>query len=84
MEVPFKGLRADGIKAMSRGFSGGNKQSNLPIQEIAVEFVYCRQQKIKNYNGNRPFLIFSTFDMDKLGKICRHHGKKRLKISMMA
>ena len=25
--------------------------------------------------------IFSTFDVDKLGKIRRHHWKKRLKIS---
>ena len=25
--------------------------------------------------------FFSTFDMDKFGKICRHHWKERLKIS---
>ena len=33
---------------------------------------------------NRPFrffFFFSTFDMDKFGKICRHHLKERLKIS---
>ena len=31
-------LRTDGIKAMSRGFSGGKQVTNFPIPEIAVEF----------------------------------------------
>ena len=31
-------LRTDGIKAMSRGFSGGKQVINFPIPEIAVEF----------------------------------------------
>jgi len=30
------------------------------------------------------FTVFSTFDMDKLGKICRHQLKERLKISKIA
>ena len=38
-------LRTDGIKAVSRGFSGGN----LPKQEIAVEFDYSKQQNMKNF-----------------------------------
>ena len=33
-------LRIDGIKAMSRGFSGTNKRKNLPIRLTAVEYVY--------------------------------------------
>ena len=28
--------------------------------------------------------VFSTFDMDKLGKIRRHHWKERIKISKIA
>ena len=31
-----------------------------------------------------PSTVFSTFDMDKLGKIQGHHWKKRLKISELA
>ena len=31
-----------------------------------------------------PFTVFITFDMDKLGKIRRHHWKERLKINEMA
>ena len=30
------------------------------------------------------FTVFSTFDMDKLGKICQHHWKEHLKISKIA
>ena len=36
---------------MSRGFSC--QIENLPIQEIAVKFVYSRQKKMKNFS---PFL----------------------------
>ena len=33
-------LRTDGIKAISRGFSGGRKQvKKMPMEETAVEFV---------------------------------------------
>ena len=32
--------RIDGIRAKSRGISGGKQVINLPIQVIAVEFVY--------------------------------------------
>ena len=28
--------------------------------------------------------VFSTFDMDQLGKILRHHWKERIKISKLA
>ena len=31
-------LTTDGIKAMSRGFSGGKQVTNFPIPEIVVEF----------------------------------------------
>ena len=42
----------DGIKAMSRGFSGGtNKWKKLPMEEIAVEFVYSRPQEIKTFSS---------------------------------
>ena len=30
------------------------------------------------------FIFFSTFHMDQLGKILRHHWKERLKISIFA
>ena len=33
-------LRTDGMKAMSRGFSGGKQVKNFAIQEITVEFFY--------------------------------------------
>ena len=40
-------LRTEGIKAMSRGFSGGQQVLKFAnIQEIAIGFVHCRQQKI--------------------------------------
>ena len=31
-----------------------------------------------------PFTVFSTFDMDKLGKTRRHHWKERLNINKIA
>ena len=36
------------------------------------------------YCNYRPFYGFSIFDIDKFGKICRHHWKERLKISKLA
>ena len=37
--------------------------------------------RISRFFGNyRPFHVFSTFDMDKLGKIRRHHWKSVLKL----
>ena len=30
------------------------------------------------------FTVFSTSDIDKLGKICRHHWKQRLNIVVIA
>ena len=51
---------------MSRGFSC--QIENLPIQEIAVKFVYSRQKKMKNYSpkddDNEKFwleVIIATF-----------------------
>ena len=51
---------------MSRGFSC--QIENLPIQEIAVKFVYCRQKKMKNFSpkddDNEKFcleVIIATF-----------------------
>ena len=51
---------------MSRGFS--RQIENLPIQEIAVKFVYCRQKKMKNFSpkddDNEKFcleVIIATF-----------------------
>ena len=46
-----KRLRTDGIKSTSCGFSGGQTSLSLPIQEIAVEFVYSMQQKIYNFSS---------------------------------
>ena len=37
---------------------------------------------MQNLQKDRPFhLCFSTFDMDKLGKIDQHQWKKRLNIN---
>ena len=51
---------------MSRGFS--SQIENLPIQEIAVKFVYSRQKKMKNFSpkddDNEKFwleVIIATF-----------------------
>ena len=44
-------LRIDGINAMSRGFSGGKQVKKLPMEEIAVEFVYPRQQEMKTFSS---------------------------------
>ena len=43
-----------------------------------------RQRRLRrsSKSSHRPF--FSTFDMDKLGKIRRHHWKERLKINKIA
>ena len=39
---------------MSRGFLGGKQIIiELQMQEIIVEFVYSRQQKIKNFSYNK-------------------------------
>ena len=37
--------------------------------------IYGTRRKV-----NRPSHGFSTFDVDQLGKICRHHSKERLKL----
>ena len=34
---------------MSRGFSGGKKVKKLLMEEIAVEFVYPKQQQLKTF-----------------------------------
>ena len=44
-------VRSDGIKAMSRGFLWGKQVEKFPMQEIVVEFVYSRQQKIKHFSS---------------------------------
>ena len=33
-------FRIGGIKVMSRGISGANKTENLPMREVALDFVY--------------------------------------------
>ena len=33
-------FRIGGIKVMSRGISGANKRGNLPMREVALDFVY--------------------------------------------
>ena len=38
---------------MSRGFSGGGggtSEKSLPMEEIAIDFVYSRQQEIKTFS----------------------------------
>ena len=47
----FKRLRTDGIKSTLCGLSGGQTSLSLPIQEIAVEFLYSMQQKIYNFSS---------------------------------
>ena len=49
----FYTFRTGGIKAMSRSFSGANKWQNVPTQEIAVEFVYSKQQNMKDLLSQR-------------------------------
>ena len=44
-------FRTDGIKAMSPGISGGKQKINLPIREIAVDFVYSLKTK-QRFNGH--------------------------------
>ena len=45
-------LRTDGIKTMSRGFSGSKQvKKKLRLEEIAVEFVYTRQQEMKTFSS---------------------------------
>ena len=46
-----KRLRTDGIKSTLCGLSGGQTSLSLPIQEIAVEFLYSMQQKIYNFSS---------------------------------
>ena len=36
---------------MSRGFSRAKKSKNFPMQEIAIKFVYSRQQKMKDFSS---------------------------------
>ena len=43
-------FRIGEIKAMSRGISGANKRENLPIREIALDFVYSLKMK-RRFNG---------------------------------
>ena len=38
-------FRIGGIKAMSRGISGANKRENLPMREIALDFIYSLKTK---------------------------------------
>ena len=35
---------------MSRGFLGGKQVKKLPVEEIAVEFIYSRQQQMKTFS----------------------------------
>ena len=48
-------LRTDGIKSMLRGFShvlrGQTSEKKLPMEEIAVEFVYSGQQEMKTFSS---------------------------------
>ena len=44
-------LTTDGIKAIPRGFQGANKRKTLPMEEIAVEFVFPRQQEMKTFSS---------------------------------
>ena len=50
---------------MSRGFSWGKQVEKFPMQEIVVEFVYSRQQKIKTLfvlkDDNSKFLVEVVF-----------------------
>ena len=44
-------FRIGGIKAMSRGISRANKRENLPMREIALDFVYSLKTK-RRFNGH--------------------------------
>ena len=43
--------RTDGIKACHVVSQGANKGKKLPMEEIAVEFVYSRQQEMKTFSS---------------------------------
>ena len=52
LHLVFTPLRTDQIKAISRAFSGGKQvKKKLPMEEIAVEFVYPRQQEMKIFSS---------------------------------
>ena len=44
-------FRIGGIKAMSRGISGANKRENLPMREIALDFIYSLKTK-RRFDGH--------------------------------
>ena len=44
------GFRIDGLKAKSRGISGGNQVKNLSIRASAVEFVYSLKTR-RSFNS---------------------------------
>ena len=44
-------FRISGIKVMSRGISGANKRGNLPMREVALDFVYSLKTK-RRFNGH--------------------------------
>ena len=44
-------LKADGIRASDVVSQSANKGKKLPLQEIEVEFVYHRQEKMKNFSS---------------------------------
>jgi len=46
----------DGIRASHVVSQSANKRKKLPLQEIEVEFVYHRQEKMKNFSSSRQQL----------------------------
>ena len=72
----FTRLRTNGIEAMPRGFSGG-EQEKIPMQEIAVEFVYFRQTKLKNFFlslSHRSYIVNKAYRTDFFPNIWELHS----------
>ena len=74
------------MKLLNFTFYGGRKHKTtlLPeFQEYSVELFAFRGIQlfvkfVETFGEMDPFTVFSTFHIDKLGEIRRHHWKERL------
>ena len=62
----------------------GNGTTEEPVQPQVIKWKEVNKKKngsckaVLSTNTIDLFTVSSTFDMDKLGKICRHHWKEGL------
>lgn len=64
-------------------------KNNLRTEQVeelvsAIKPLSPKRDQYQFSPDNRPFHGFSTFDMDKIGKICQHHWTEYLNISQIA